>query len=172
MGYKSLAEEAQFTNEHLPSKAADICTKLNASLSRFRTDKDVLPSPVNEQEASYDTTRFTDCAKETLWLKMELLLSKPGYFVLWAQPNDRFDSRYMDAVDDAGPIDTAMLGNLSNGIRVKHCVFPALVQYDMAPPRDIPSALLCNKSFLSQQRQTSGDSIVIGKAVVLIDGVR
>ncbi|KAF2656349.1 hypothetical protein K491DRAFT_778036 [Lophiostoma macrostomum CBS 122681] len=172
MGYKSLAQTEHFTNDTLPTKAKEICKKLDSCMSQFSTGNITLHAAGESGSDTYSIERFMNCAKEALMLKLELLLSKPGYLIQWIQPNDKFDARFMDAVANTGPIDPALLGadGQIRETRVSHCIFPALVQYDMSPPHDVQSALLCNKSFVVKERQASEDFQMIGRAVVLLEG--
>jgi hypothetical protein len=147
MGYKALADKEDFVKEHLPIKAKEISAQLSNIFSKDTPE--------------HGKVRFVDCAKHALWLKVELLLSKPGYSLRWIEANEGFDSDSMEAVEHSGPVDP--------GARVKHCLFPALVEYDVVfPPPNLPAAQLRNKRFFSKQWPANDGERVVGKAAVLI----
>ncbi|KAF2656347.1 hypothetical protein K491DRAFT_778034 [Lophiostoma macrostomum CBS 122681] len=147
MAYKTLTEEGNFEKELLPSKATEISEQLSSHSSKDSPEQGKM--------------RFLDCAKRALRLKVELLLSKPGYHIAWIDANEEFDPGSMEAVEHAGPVNP--------GARVKHCVFPALLEYDVVfPPPDLPSALIRNKRFFSKRWAVNNDVRVVGKAAVMI----
>jgi len=120
---------------------------------------------LNEDGQSF----LEESARTLLQLKLELLLADNEYEFDFIDAGASFDPERMDAVCERGDA-----RNGTTGMRVRFCIFPAMLQYDKDDPTlddksGHLSVLVCNKTFYPRTDTIRRNVVVVAKATVLLD---
>ena len=111
-----------------------------------------------------------DMAKDSLTLKLKLMVSPKDYRIRYCQPGTRYDPAWMRARDDKNQ---QVADNKAAAKEITLCLFPALLAQDAQPFADdarIEDVLAKNKKFFaaSDEPKSFDPKQCVAKAIVLV----
>jgi len=164
MAFKSMLAEGGdvFKVQAVRQEAAKIAVETCQALEPFFDDNDI-DIECDLQPRDQRCERMKICARLLIQLKFELMLAPKQYDLEWTSAGDVFDDGTMECKQ----------GDENEGMKVKFCVCPGLVEYDLTPvaqlaQEDFASVLQCNKTFFLGKNATRKNRAVVAKSLVLV----
>ncbi|KAF2114338.1 hypothetical protein BDV96DRAFT_576632 [Lophiotrema nucula] len=163
---EELIATKRFQDDVLPAKVDEWSAKMHESLLPFFPEAGALPEgePITHDRSK----RYLNCVRDAWNMKHKLMLSSPMYELRRFQAGVLYDPKEMEAVDLKGnPRE-----HVSAGVKIRVCVFPALMQFDQpnfAVEDSFRAALVSSRRFYADDKVVKANLCCVGRATVEVD---